>query len=473
MCLDQGGSRSRALLYDRQGQLLRQVEQAVASQQPAADRVEHQPQQLLDSLYRCSAQLIDQLTPAQRQRLSSWGLSCQRSSLICVDRQSLEPLTPVISWRDHRGAQQRLWNDDQRRWLRQRTGLRPSHHHGASKLCWLLQQQPAVAQAAAANRLLALPLASFLAAKLSKRRPKADPSNAQRTLLYNPREQHWDPQLLALFGLAEQILPPLQPCRSDWGELDLNGCQLEGGYVGGDQGCALFADGAPLTTELRVNLGTGGFVCLPLSPEQTQQLPDSLLLSLATNSPTRQQWMAEGTINGAAAALHWWADYERFDYRQLEQQYFQRPLAPAQGLFINAVSGLGSPYWRSDLESRFIDTPTPEQRYSAVVESILFLVRVQLDSLLEQQLTIDRIQLSGGLARINGLGQRLADLCQRPVRQTRQHQASGRGLAYLLADQPKDWPATPGQTHPPRADRLLQQRYRRWQSRLEQQLRTG
>jgi glycerol kinase len=51
----------------------------------------------------------------------------------------------------------------------------------------------------------------------------------------------------------------------------------------------------------------------------------------------------------------------------------------------------------------------------------------------------------------------------RPV----EHEATARGLAWLLAGKPRDWPETmPGTSFRPRTNPALQARYVRWQSAM-------
>jgi glycerol kinase len=84
-------------------------------------------------------------------------------------------------------------------------------------------------------------------------------------------------------------------------------------------------------------------------------------------------------------------------------------------VFINAVGGLGSPWWRPGAMSYLVGDGPPWERAVAVAESILFLIRANLDTMTLSECDIERLTVTGGLARLDGMCWRLADLSGRPV----------------------------------------------------------
>ncbi|MGD8407739.1 MAG: FGGY-family carbohydrate kinase, partial [Thiohalophilus sp.] len=219
-----------------------------------------------------------------------------------------------------------------------------------------------------------------------------------------------------------------------------------------------------------INLGTGAFVSRPAGngPPFDSQLLSSVVLQTAE----RTEHVLEGTVNGAGAALDWLArqhGLEQLAPKQIEgwlgQDYSHLPL------FLNGVSGLAAPYWRADFESRFIGQGELAQQAVAVLESILFLLQTNLTRMKARLGTLERIQITGGLAHLDDLCQRLADLAGIPVYRPAECEATARGSAYLLAGQPDDWPE-PGPTDQfePRAHPDLSQRYDHWQRAMREAL---
>lgn len=452
LALDQGGSQSRALVIDATGAIVLQTAVAVATQRPRPLWVEQQPHEVSDSVRRAAEQAIKQLSPAQRDRLQACGLACQRSSLLAWDRQRNQALSPLLSWQDTRAAQRMPSSASEIATLRRITGLYPSAHHGASKFAWLLEQAP-IRAAAIAQTLQLQPLATFLAQQLFGHYG-LDPANAQRTLLWDRHQQSWSPALLQRFGITANLLPPLQSSLGDWGELQLASLQLPCRLMAGDQSVAPLANGALASDTVSINLGTGAFLCTP----DHDYPADRLLHSLAYSDGKHSLGWLEGTVNGAGAALQWLAAQP--STAQPNRITERRP-----PLFLNAVGGLGSPYWRADLHSRFIDTP-PESRQQAVLESVLFLLQENLNEMVAAGVPLRCLRLSGGLSQHAGLAQQLASLSGLPVELQPEVEATARGLVWVLAGQPSDWQCGTTQRFLPQPDPWLLERQQQWQQAM-------
>ena len=450
LALDQGGSQSRGLIIDAHGRVLHQAAVAVATRRPRAQWVEQDPAAVSASLLLAANRVVAALPVPQRARLQACGIACQRSSLLAWDRMAQRPLSPLLSWQDTRGAARLPDDPAQLQRLRQLSGLYPSAHHGASKCAWLLGQAE-IRRAAARGRLQLLPLGAYLAQQLCGRLA-LDPANAQRTLLWDYRARDWSDEALALFGLDRTLLPPLQPSLADWGRLRLELRALPCRLLAGDQSVAPLAGGTPAVGVVQINLGTGAFLC---TPDRDYPCP-RLLHSLAYQGDQQQLAWLEGTVNGAGAALQWLA----------HQPPRSDPVDPARpALFLNAVGGLGSPFWRADRRSRFINTPDGA-RAAAVLDSILFLLQSNLAAMAAAGVPLQQLRLSGGLSRRAGLAQALADLSGLPVALMAEAEATARGMVWLLAAQPHAWQEDPPQRFDPRGDAALAARYRCWRHAL-------
>jgi glycerol kinase len=107
-----------------------------------------------------------------------------------------------------------------------------------------------------------------------------------------------------------------------------------------------------------------------------------------------------------------------------------------------------------------------------VAESIVFLLRVNLELMQKIPSAPKRIVVTGGLARLDGLCQRLADLCGLPVHRPEEHEATARGTAYLLAGFPGDWPEQKsGVSFTPKSNPGLARRYQGWRTEMDRTLR--
>ena len=456
VAIDQGGHASRAVAYDTRGERLAATSVPVDTLRPGDERVEHDGQQLVDSVDEALRELGDQLGAARWQAV---GLAVQRSSIACWDRRSGALLSPVISWQDRR----------QSAWLRQfdryaaevhrLTGLPLSPHYGASKLRWCLDHLPEVGRAARAGTLCAGPLASLLLARLLEGAPcLADEANASRTQLWSPADRAWSAPLLQRFGIPAEVLPGLVPTRGSFGML----ARLPGGAplraCTGDQAAVPFAAGPLDPATAYVNLGTGAFV---LRPVATSLDAAPLLTSVLDSDAAGVTYALEGTVNGAGSALDWFGEREGVDAAALLRELDATPPADAP-LFLNGVSGVGSPFWIARLEPRFVGAGGMRQRLHAVVESIAFLLRTNLDAMERQAGRPVRLVASGGLSRSRALLTALASLAGVPVERLDDPEATARGVAFLAAGRPHDWATPQRERLAPSRSEALEERYARW-----------
>ncbi len=460
LALDQGGHASRALVFDRQGRLQARAVVETTEQRFPPDRVEQDGNVLVRSIERAAEQAVASLG-GRAANIAAAGLATQRSSIVCWDRETGAPLSPVLSWQDRRAHGWLQQFNPEAEKIRERTGLVLSAHYGASKLRWCLDHLPAVAAARDAGRLAMGPLASFLLFRLLRERPMlVDPSNAGRTLLWNIGSSDWDGELTGLFGIPRSALPACVPTRHRYGSLAVRGQEIPVTVLNGDQSAALFALGRPHANTAYVNLGTGAFVLHTLG-ELPKRLP-RLLCSVAWRSDGESIYVMEGTVNGAGSALEW--AEQKLGVKDAVNQlagWWKTETAPP--LFLNGVSGLGAPFWVPDFESRWIGAGTPAANIVAVAESILFLIQRNLEEMKKSFSPFEQIFVSGGLSMNDVLCEKLASLTGLPVYRPVEHEATARGLAWLAAGQPADWPETDfGRWFRPAEDSTLRARYSEW-----------
>jgi glycerol kinase len=440
------------------------AKRAVATRRIGAHRVEHDPEEMVASFDQAIASVLAAVP--RTTRIEAAGLATQRSSLVCWDRRSGEPLSPVLSWQDRRThAWMRRMRAAAAR-VHRRTGLVLSPHYGASKLRWCRDHLPAVRRAGAEGRLAWGPLASFLTFRLLAERPHVvDPVHASRTLLWSLRRNAWDPRLLSLFGLPREPLPEIVPNLHPFGTLVTAGRRIPLRLVIGDQPAALFAPGRLEPEVVHLNVGTGAFVQRPCRrPLRAAGLLTGMVLSSGRGSI----YALEGTVNGAGSALAWAGSRLGISPRTAERE-LPRWLAASGSppLFINGVSGLGAPFWVPDLRSRFVGAGSAREKMAAVVESIAFLAQANLDAMRRRLPLPRRLRITGGFSALDGLCRRVADLSGLAVERPHDPEATARGVAWLLAGNSAGWDENSvADRFDPASDAELHKRYRRWRHAL-------
>ena len=458
VALDQGGHATRASAYTAGGELEGAALVTIATQRNAIGHVEHDAEEIVASARTALAELA-RLVPVERWTAA--GLAVQRSSIACWDAGSGRALAPVISWQDTRGAAWLRGLARRAEDVQRLTGLTLSPHYGASKLRWCLDHLPEVRSAAAQSRLRAGPLASFLLHRLLEERPNfADASTAARTLLWSPFERDWSDELLELFGIPRTVLPQATGTQHAFGTLDCEGRRLPLVVCNGDQSVVPFAAG-PLDFEAAyVNLGTGAFV---LRPTTDALRAPRLLTSVIRADAEHFDFVLEGSVNGAGAALEWLERHQGAAADRLLGLLADADLADDDApFFLNGVAGLASPFWRPDFETRFVGEGTELRQCRAVLESVVFLIKANLDEMDRHRPAPTRLVASGGLAENRLLCRMLACLAESPVDRGSDREATSRGLAFLVAGSPSAFKGPPAERFEPESDQRLFARYLKW-----------
>ena len=207
LALDQGTTSSRAILFDRQGQVFACAQQEFPQHFPQPGWVEHDALDIWNSQLACARQVLHEAKVTAAQ-IAAVGIANQRETTVVWDRATGEPIARAIVWQDRRtaGACDRLREAGHARAINRSTGLELDAYFSATKLQWLLQNVPGARERAERGELCFGTIDSWLAWKLCGRHV-TDVSNASRTMLYNIHSMRWDPALLDLFGVPAAMLP--------------------------------------------------------------------------------------------------------------------------------------------------------------------------------------------------------------------------------------------------------------------------
>lgn len=475
LSIDQGGHASRAIVFNSTGEIIAQAHRDLSIQRYDDFFVEHDPVELLNSINEAIDDVIKQLGD-KAKNITSAGLATQRSNVVCWNKTTGTAVSPIISWQDVREHKKIKSLKSHAQSIHHQTGLFLSPHYGASKLRWCLQNLDAVKQAQQKKQLVIGPMASFIIHHLADEKPLyADPSNASRTQLWDIIKKDWHPDLLELFEIDADLLPQCVPSDHSFGNLSISDFNIPIQLCMGDQSAAMYAYGKIQPETAYVNTGTGAFVSRPSG--YAMLYGRRLLTSVIFQSENQSQYVLEGTINGAGSAIDLVSKQLKIDdaFENLSDwlnKTRNRHDNDFTQIYLNGVSGLGAPFWVPDFESQFIHDSNEQDKIVAVVESIIFLIRENIEEMMKLSSPPEQIQITGGLAIQDEICQRLSDLTQLPVYRPVECEATARGVAYKLAGEPKIWPETGiGDWFKPEENKGLQKRFCEWHTALLKALR--
>ena len=389
---------------------------------PRPGWVEHDPEELWASVLGAAG---DALADAglEARDLAAVGIANQRETTIVWDRRDGTPVHRAIVWQDRRTAER--CKELPAELLRDRTGLVPDPYFSATKLEWILRE--------AAGDLAFGTVDSWLAWKLTRGRLHVtDVSNASRTLLFDLRELAWDPELLALFGVPESVLPELVPSSGIVGEAELFGTRLPLAGIAGDQQAALFGQACFRPGEAKVTYGTGSFVLANTGADPGEPR-DGLVQTVAWRLGAEAAVYArEGSVFVTGAALKWLREGLGLLADEGESEALARAVDGNGGVyFVPALSGLGSPHWAPEARGVIAGLERGTRRehlVRATLEAIAYQVRDVLDAMGSE---VALLRADGGGAANRFLLQFQADVARVPVEVPEEREATALGAAAL------------------------------------------
>jgi glycerol kinase len=262
MAIDQGTSSSRTVIFDSAAQVVASAQQEFPQEYPQPGWVEHDPEAIWDSVVAVTRKALEQ---AGNIQIAGLGITNQRETTLIWDRQSGECVHRAIVWQDRRTADycQKLKEEGKEKLVAERTGLRLDPYFSATKIAWILENVAGVRERAESGQLAFGTIDCFILWRLTGGDVHAtDASNASRTLLFDIHTQKWDPDMLALFGIPESLLPEVRDCADDFGVTDESviGAKIPICGMAGDQQAALIGQAGFFAGMTKSTYGTGCFV---------------------------------------------------------------------------------------------------------------------------------------------------------------------------------------------------------------------
>jgi glycerol kinase len=437
LALDQGTTSSRAILFDRQGQVFATAQQEYPQHFPQPGWVEHDALDIWNSQLACARQVLRE-SGVDASQVAAIGIANQRETTLIWDRQTSEPLCRAIVWQDRRTAERcdALRAAGHADLIQRKTGLELDAYFSATKLEWLLAHVPGARARAERGELAFGTVDSWLACKLTGRHV-TDVSNASRTMLFNIRTLRWDEELLALFGVPAAMLPEVVGSSEQVGVTkdEWFGRAIPLAGIAGDQQAATFGQACHRRGMVKNTYGTGCFMLMHAG-DAPPRSHNRLLSTVGWTVDGRTDYLLEGSVFMGGATVQWLRDGLGIIKQSSEVEALALSVPDSGGvMLVPAFVGLGAPHWDAYARGTIVGMTrgtTGAHIARAAVEAIAYqsaelLAAMQKDA----ACAVHEVRADGGAARNDMLMQFQADLLGVPVVRPRVTETTALGAAYL------------------------------------------
>ncbi len=437
LALDQGTTSSRAILFDRDGQPAAVAQAEFRQYFPKPGWVEHDPEEIYATQVDAAKQVLAKAGVTTRD-VRAIGITNQRETTVVWERASGRPIYPAIVWQSRQTAPlcQELRDRGLAEDVRNRTGLVIDAYFSATKIRFILDRVEGAAERARRGELAFGTIDSWLIYRLTEGAVHAtEGSNASRTMIYNIRENDWDPVLLDAIDVPREILPEVRDSSGDFGETGVLGGPLPIAGVAGDQQAALFGQGCFAPGSAKNTYGTGCFF-LSQTGERAPHSENGLVTTIAWCLEGRVSYALEGSVFVAGAAIQWLRDELGILESAAESETLARSVPDTGGVvLVPAFAGLGAPHWDETARGLLIGLTRGTSR--------AHIVRAALESLAYQSRDMIRcaesdsgesvasLRVDGGACENDFLMQFQADILGVPVERPRNLEVTAFGAAAL------------------------------------------
>ncbi len=441
LAIDQGTTSTRAIIFDKNLEIVSSSQKEIEQFFPAPGWVEHDLEEIYSTVIDTASDAVKKAKISSKDILSI-GITNQRETTALWNIETGQPLSKAIVWQDRRTSEicNELKKNGKERVYQEKTGLLIDPYFSATKVKWLLDKYDPERITANSGKLLFGTIDCYLIWRLTnKKSHSTDITNASRTMLFNIKSLEWDNDILGDLNVPKKILPSVKECADDFGEMtsEILGSPIPIKGVAGDQQAATIGQACFQKGMIKSTYGTGCFALLNTG-DQLVTSKNKLLSTIAYKIDGNICYALEGSIFIAGAVVQWLRDSINF-INTADQVGDLASKAKDQNIyFVPAFTGLGAPYWDPDARGAIFgllrDTGREEIALAAL-ESVGFQTRDLLEAMINDVdgMKKDHIKLrvDGGMTQSNLTMKILANLTGVEINIPDVQESTAKGVAWL------------------------------------------
>ncbi|HEY0669497.1 MAG TPA: glycerol kinase GlpK [Sphingobacteriaceae bacterium] len=438
LSLDQGTTSSRAIIFNKQGDIVAIAQKEFTQIYPHPGWVEHNAVEIWSTQVAVAAEVILKAGLSAKD-INAIGITNQRETTVVWDKETGEPICNAIVWQDRRTSE--FCDSIKQEWsthIQEKTGLIIDAYFSATKVRWMLNNIPGAREKAETGKLAFGTIDSWLVWKLTGGKVHiTDATNASRTMLFNIHTLEWDEELLKLFDIPRNMLPGVKASSEIYGKTSnaIFAAEIPIAGIAGDQQAALFGQMCTEVGMVKNTYGTGCFMLMNIGDKPIVS-KNNLVTTIAWKINGKVQYALEGSIFIAGAVVQWLRDELGIISSSAEVETLAAKVPDTGGVYVvPAFAGLGAPHW--DQHARGTITGITRGTNSAhiaraALESIAFQTMDVLNAMeADSGQSIRELRVDGGATANNLLMQIQANLLGAKVVRPVVTEVTAIGAAYL------------------------------------------
>lgn len=432
IALDLGTTGNRAIAFDDTGTVLSSKYQELPQIYPRDGWVEHDPIAIWEGVQSTLNGVIESLGPLRR--ISAIGITNQRETVVVWNHVTGLPIYNAIVWQCRRTSTRCAELMNYEPMIRHKTGLLMDPYFSATKLEWILKNKdPHIP----ISQLKCGTIDSWILYKLTNGKSHfTDVTNASRTMLWNLTTESYDPELLDLFNIPQQLLPTVLPSNGYFGTSTPTNIPITA--ILGDQQASLFAHCARTEVGAKLTYGTGLFA---MTPSDLPSHPtDRYITTVGWKIDDTITYAREGSVFVGGSLIQWLRDGLGIIKTADEIEPLANSVPDTGGLvIIPALTGLGAPHWDPSARGLMIGMTRatgPGHIARAALEAICFEAHEIIRDLSPNT---PWLNVDGGASKNNSLMQWQANLLSIPVKRPSTIETTAIGVAMMAGIGAKLW----------------------------------
>ncbi len=439
IALDQGTTSSRAILFNKKGDIVNIAQKEFQQIYPKSGWVEHDPQEIWSSQLAVFTEVLAK-SKTKLESIKGIGITNQRETTVVWNRRTGEPIYNAIVWQDRRTADYcaKLIKDGHLEKVQQKTGLLIDSYFSATKIKWILDNVKGSRKLAERGELAFGTIDSWLIWNLTNgEKHVTDVTNASRTMLYNINDLKWDKDLLELFDIPESMLPEVKSSSEVYGETstELGSRRIPIAGIAGDQQAALFGQMCTKKGMAKNTYGTGCFLLMNIGNKPVKS-ENKLVTTIGWQIGKEVVYALEGSIFIGGAVVQWLRDELKIIKKSSEVEALATSVDTTDGVYlVPAFAGLGAPHWDPNARGTLfgISRGTTDAHIArAALESIAYQTHDILKAMeADSKTKIKELRVDGGATENQFLLQFQADILKSTVVKPKVTETTAMGAAFL------------------------------------------